>query len=404
VASVSQPDEPQGSSDWGGILLGLMVSSLAAFQMLKLPPALPLLIDAYGYDKVTAGGLVSVYALTGLAFSVFAGSAAGKRPMLVMTGALACFVLGNLVTLALPQIAWLNLVARGVEGLGYAIFALAGPAIANRSAAEKDLSIVAGIVAIWVPVGQIVALTIGFLAFDAIGWRALWWASLVLTAGAGFWIWVRRSTVIAVLGGLSRQAGGIVLTARETNILWVTGGVFALWGGQYSAFMTWLPEYMVDTFGIGADDAAAANALSVVAVLCSGLITGGLLRRGVPLGLLFTGTTLIQTGVWFIAPHLGAWGGLAAITLYGIVSGAPPACMFAAPGRLVGGNRAGPTAFAPLMTGRNLGILAAPVVAGWLIVDNNWLNVSWTFGVVTAVSALSGFFMAAAIARKQETT
>jgi len=392
------------SSDWGGIWLGLAVSSLAAFQMLKLPPALPLMIEDYGYGRVTAGGLVSIYALSGLVLSVAAGGLAARRPDLTVGGSLACFLLGNLVTLALPQIAWLNLLARALEGLAYATFAIAGPAIANRCAAERDLPLVAGIVAIWVPVGQRVALGAGFLVFDAHGWRPLWWLSLALTLALGGWLWLRRATVRRVLTGLAGDARAAMTTARERTILWLSGFVFAVWGGQYIAFMTWLPDYMVERFGIGPGEASAANSLSVFAVLVSGLGTGWLLRRGLPLGLLFAVATLVQAAVWFLAPALGPWTGLAAITAYGIVSGAPPTCMFAVPGRLLGGTNAGPSAFAALMTGRNLGIFSAPIVAGWLIGAMGWSSLGWAFGVTTLVATASGVAMALAVSRNRRET
>ncbi len=389
----------RSDGDWGGVWLGLALSSLAAFQMLKLPPALPLLIEAYGYDRVTAGGLVSVYALSGLVLSVAAGGLAARRPGPVVGGSLACFVAGNLVTLAAPQVAWLNLLARAVEGLAYAVFAIAGPAIANRRAADRDLPFVAGVVAIWVPVGQIVALAAGFLFFETHGWRPLWWLSLLLTLGMAAWLWARRATVADALGGLTRAAGGEGPGPRERLVLWFSGAVFALWGGQYIAFMTWLPDYTVERFALGAGEAAAVNALSVAGVLLSCLGAGWLLRRGAPLGAVFAGASAVQAAVWFAAPHLGPWAGLAAVAVYGVVSGAPPTCLFAAPGRLLGGRGAGPAAFAPLMAGRNLGVLAAPVAAGWLIGWQGWPALAWVFGAATLAAAAAGAAMALAVAR-----
>ena len=384
-------------SDWGGIWLGLAISSLAAFQMLKLPPALPLMSDAYGYDRITAGALVSIYALSGLLLSVAASSLAAQRPVLIMAGSLGCFLLGNLVTLVVPEVAWLNLLARAVEGLAYAVFAIAGPVLANRSAAQRDLSIIAGIVAIWVPVGQIFALTVGFLTFHAYGWRPLWGVSLALTLIVAFWLWRRWRGVAAALAGLAGEASVAAISNRERIVLWCAGGAFAIWGGQYIAFMTWLPAYLVESHGVAAHHTAAANALSVVAVLISALATGGLLQRGVPLGLLFGGACLVQAGVWFAAPHLSGWAGLAAITLYGVVSGAPPTCLFAVPGRLLGGERSGPRAFAPLMTGRNLGIFGAPIAAGWLIGASGWSGMSIVFTLVTLTAMAAGIAMARAI-------
>src|SRR3546814_16594591 len=46
--------------------------------------------------------------------------------------------------------------ARGLEGLGFAICAIAGPAIAAQSASPRDLPLVTGLLAGWIPIGQIV--------------------------------------------------------------------------------------------------------------------------------------------------------------------------------------------------------------------------------------------------------
>ena len=393
----ARADRSRGS-DWGGIWLGLAVSSFAAFQMLKLPPALPLLIDAYGYDRVIAGALVSVYALSGLVFSVTAGTITGRRPAVVLGGSLACFLLGNVVTLAAPEVAWLNLLARAVEGLAYAVLAIAGASIANRSAAEQDLSFVAAIVASWVPVGQILALATGFLFFDSLGWRPMWWLSLALTGVLGAWLLARRADVVRALRHDPRMADAA--GARQRLLLWLTAGVFAAWGGQYISFMTWLPDYMVERFGIGADEAAAVNAVSVIGVLAGCVATGWLLRSRVPLGILFGAATLVQAAVWFAGPHLGVWPALAAIAVYGVVAGAPPTCMFAIPARLLGGDRAGPAAFAPLMAGRNFGIFLAPIAAGWLIDAEGWTVFAPAFAALTLGAAAAGTLVALAVTQR----
>ena len=50
--------------NWTGIGFGFGLMALAAYQQLKLPPALPILIKTYGFERVLAGGFMSVYALS----------------------------------------------------------------------------------------------------------------------------------------------------------------------------------------------------------------------------------------------------------------------------------------------------------------------------------------------------
>ena len=50
------------------------------------------------------------------------------------------------------------------------------------------------------------------------------------------------------------------------------------------------------------------------------------------------------------------------------------------------------------MTGRNLGIFAAPIAAGWLIGWQGGTALAWTFAAVTLAAAAAGAAMAAAVA------
>jgi MFS family permease len=380
-------------TDWAGVALGLAVASLAAFQMLKLAPALPVLIADYGYGRVLAGAMMSVYAAAALVLSLAAGGLLARRPAATLGGGLACMVAGNLVTLAVPDSGAVVLACRALEGVGYAVLGIAGPVIANRSAAERHFPIVAGIVAIWVPIGQITALVAARLTLDSHGWQPLWWLSLLLTAVVGLWMALRRDDVVVAMSAIAR-AGQARWSGRETAALWLAAAVFALWGGQYLAFMTWLPDHMVDRHGIAPQQAALLNLVPVLSVAASCLATGWMLRRGAPFGVLFVVATLSQVPVWLFAADLpGAWG-LAAIAFFGLACGVTPTLLFALPPRLLGGHRVGPAAFAPMMTGRNCGLLVAPVVAGWIVTDWGWEAMGPVFGAVTFVAAAGGGVMA----------
>jgi hypothetical protein len=71
----------QGRDDGnpGLVALGVSLAVLAAFQQFKLPVVLPVLLDLYRYDRVLAGGFMSVYALAGLLLSVVLGRLVARR-------------------------------------------------------------------------------------------------------------------------------------------------------------------------------------------------------------------------------------------------------------------------------------------------------------------------------------
>lgn len=393
---------PRASSttDWTGVVLGLTLAALAAFQMLKLAPALPLMIGEYGYSRVLAGALVSVYALAGIVLSAPVGRLMGSRPGFVMGAGFALLIAGNLVVVTAAELAWAALLGRGLEGVGYAVFGLAGPVIANRSAGTDQLSLVAGITASWMPVGQLVALAVAWPVLEDGTWQPIWWIGLALTLLIAAWLWQRRSQTLRSLAvALDRDIQGRI-ESREWAVLFLTAGTFGLWSGQYLAFMTWLPDNLVIEHGLSADAAALVNVVPVVGVLIMCLVTGFLLRIGVSFTGLFAGATLVQVPVWLFAADLGPAAGLAAVTVYGLACGITPVCLFAVPARLLGGARVSAGAFAPIMMGRNLGILAAPVVLGAVSGGPLGWQLVWPiFGAITALSAVGALIVGLSLQR-----
>ena len=47
-------------------MFGVALGIVSSFQLFKVPPVLPVLLGTYGYGKLLAGGLMTVYALVGL--------------------------------------------------------------------------------------------------------------------------------------------------------------------------------------------------------------------------------------------------------------------------------------------------------------------------------------------------
>jgi MFS family permease len=343
---------------------------------------------------------MSVYALTGLALSAPLGRLMERRPGLVLGMGMTAFVAGNLVVLAAAALPWAALAGRGLEAAGYAVFGLAGPVIANRSAGAHHLPIIAGLTAAWVPIGQIVALVIAWPLLETGEWQPIWWAGLLLTAATGAWLWQRRRATLPLLGHMGQAIGHGRLARREWAVLVLTACVFGLWSGQYTAFMTWLPDNLVLQHELKPETAALINTVPVLGVLIMCIVTGFLLRAGFSFTALFVGATVVQVPVWLWAAELDPLPGLAAIALYGLSSGITPVCLFALPGRLLGGHRVTAGAFAPIMMGRNMGILVAPIVLGAVSGPTLGWDLVWPlFAGLTALSALGALVVGLSLAR-----
>lgn len=383
-------------TNWAAVAFGLSLAWFAAFQMFKLPPVLPLLLKTYRYDLILAGGFMSVYAVAGLLLSFGFGRrierSGWRRPLL---GALAVLACGNLLALVWPQSGWVMLIARALEGIGFAMLAIIGPTLANRRTKPRDLPIVIGATAAWIPIGQLAAALVAPAALSIQGWQSLW--VLGLLGCLGFAAWSLRMPEDGAAPDGAGQAAATQRTRRSSGrILLMTAGLFCLWAGQYFAYMTWLPEYLVSVHGLGLTAALAGYSLPVSLLIAFNLLTGVLLRYGVSLGLLLVGSLALQVAVWWLsALTLEAWSGVISLVAYGIGAGITAACLFAMPSRATGQGRAAASAFGIIMTGRNVGVLIGPILlAEVLRMSGSWTLASPVFGTVTSLALLCGLVLA----------
>jgi predicted MFS family arabinose efflux permease len=218
----------------------------------------------------------------------------------------------------------------------------------------------------------------------------LWWAGIVLTLALAAWAqrFRRRHADAHHTDGV--EVGNAEATRAQRRALIVAGLTFALWSGQYHGYMTWLPQFLVESHGFGARDAVIAATVPAAAVLILCVATGAILRAGVPLAPLFAGSIAVQTVVWFLVPYSSGAVGILSLVAYGVTAGITPVCLFAMPSAIMGQRRLVAGAFGIVMTGRNLGVLVGPVLLAQIVsLAGDWRFVWVTFG---------GFTLAAAVA------
>jgi len=386
-------------TDWPAVAFGIVLASLVAFQQFKLPPVLPVLLADYHWDRTLAGAMMAIYALVGLLFSIPIGHALQRRGVFhPLLAALAALLLGDLLTLAFPENGWLVLAARALEGAGYALGGIAGPALANRSAAQRDLGFVVGLTAAWIPAGQLAATGLSLLLP---GWRGLWILGAIATCAVALWaVALRHHNVLAAPSGAT--ALRIKPTTQQRNELYLTGAIFLLWSLQYFAYATWLPQYLVEAVGLSLTAAAASYALPAFMIIVFNMVTGALLGRGVSLALMLTCALASQAAIWWLIPLThGSVAGLASLIIYGIGAGVTPACLFALPATILG--RAGaPTAFGYMMTGRNTGVFLGPILLAEVTKGLGGWGAAWpVFGSTTILAMVAAIGLGALLRRRE---
>ncbi len=385
-----------------GIAFGLGLAFLAAYQQFKLPVVLPVLLADYGYDRTLAGGFMCIYSLSGLVLSIPLGRAIQRHGAgSLILWSLALMIPGNALALVVPESGWLVLAARGLEGIAFAVLAIGGPALANANASRHSLPLVAGLTATWIPVGQLTATFLAPVAIATSGWRMLWYVGIGATAMFFVWTIVNRASgrmVLAPPRGASTDmpAGDAGITPQQHRALILTGIVFMLWSVQYFAYMTWLPQYLVEVHALTVTDAQWGYAIPVTLVMVVCVITGLGLQGGLPIGSLIVCALVTQAAVWWLLPIAGGGvGGVASLVVYGTGAGVVAACLFAMPSAILGRGHDTARAFGIVMTGRNMGVLIGPVLLAQAFkMTNTWDLAAPIFGVLTTACLVAAILLA----------
>jgi len=380
---------------WPVVFLGVGISAFGAFLQFKLPPVLPAFLGSYPHSPDVAAGFMSVFALVGLVASAPIGRLLERHALLwALLVGLGIAALGIVLGLAAPQSGLLMLVARGFEGFTFAIFALIGPVIANSAASRRDLGLVTGFIAAWIPIGQLLA---GLLALAGADWRALWLINLALMVPLlGLALLQRRW-----LGPIRRPAGSALASKTDLGLV-IGAGIFLLWSLQFFAFMTWLTKYLTGELHLSATLAIMAYLLPVVVVMLFNIATGWLLARGLKLLPALVAALLLQALVWLSAPWLDGIPGVLMLIAFGIGAGVAPACFFHLPHHL---GQAGPKAYGVLMTGRNSGVFLGPILMAWLFQGSlGWAGAAFVVAGITTFAALLALFLAPRLRQRAQGT
>jgi len=386
----------QTEINWKGLCFGLALLIFAAYQQLKLPPVLPILIESYGFGRTLAGSFISVYALLGLLLSLRLGGVMQRRGMtLLLNIAFSLFAFAAAVMMLWPQYGWLFLGARAMEGVAFAILAIAGPAICTANAGTRGLAIAAALIATWIPMGALIGNLLTAVLVEWAGWRSLWAVGIVATAVMASWTAVVRRDPRVRLGSAAPDTAPPQpdTDGLQWRTMVLAAFLFTLWSIQMFAYLTWLPDYLVENYHYSPRVAALLFMVPVAVLTVFNLIAAPILRAGVPVALLFAVAVSIQTSFWVLLPNLGALSAaIGGFFVFAAAAGLAPTCLFALPGTIFGVDRAGGHAFGVLMTGRNLGVLCGPLLTGALVeIIGGWQTVPYALGGVgfcTAVGAL----------------
>jgi len=380
----------------------LLFSIAAPLNQFKVPPIMPLLMDALGLTVSGAGLVMSVYAVTGLILALPAGliyQKAGPRLTGIVAG--GSIVLGSALG-ALSSGTGALLASRVVEGVGTSFLAVLAPAIIARWFTARQRGTAMGIWAIWVPVGTAAMLILAPWLAQASGWRAVWWlgAAYALAVTLLYLVFVRPAPLASspladrapegAAGARREQAVSSAQVLRNRNI-WLLAGAFAAFNGAAVGLGTYMPTFLTTEHGLPLAQAALISSILTLVTIFSapagGVLSDRIGSRKKPY------VVGLAAGI-ILLPLVGGASVAALIILVvlaGLFLGVVPTNIFAAAVEAAGDERQGGAAMAIIMVGQNAGMLLGPVIFGLLAETAGWPAAFASLAVISALGLLAGW-------------
>ncbi|MDH0735166.1 CynX/NimT family MFS transporter [Achromobacter spanius] len=386
----------QGETRWAGVLAIVGAGVVASLQVGKVIIAAPLLRQDMGLDLASIGTLTAVFSLLGVVGGIAAGGVIarfGARRMLLL-GLLAT-ALGTTLGAMAPSYGLL-LASRVVEGLGFLMITVAGPAALQRMVSASGRDFAFALWSCYMPTGMAVAM-LASQAFDH--WQAYWWcagaAVAVALASVAALVPVGESTTSASLSWRGMRQDTVDTLGAAGPVLLALS--FTLYSLMFFALFTFLPVLLMEQLGLTLAQAGLYSAIASAANIIGNLGAGVLLARGwrrstliacasATMGvvaLLIFQSVLPAMPTFLLCVLFSAVGGLIPATLLGTAPlVAPRPALTAASVGLV-------------MQGSNLGQVIGPVTVGGVIDRFGWGAASY----VVLAAAVGGLVIAAGLRR-----
>lgn len=372
---------------------------MAAAHVGKVPAALPLIRAELGLDLVTAGWVVSIFNVLGVAVGMAVGVFAdrfGRRRVAI--GGLAALVLGSIAG-AMAQSGWMLLLTRFFEGLGFVIIAITAAAILAKASHDRDRRFVLGAWGAYYPTGMAAMMLLSPTLLAAYGWRGLW---LAVAAATALWLVVmwaatRDSSDLEATseGALHSSFDDIRATLARPGP-WLLALCFGLYTLQWLALMVWMPTFLVESRSTTVDMAATLTVIAVAVNIPGNLMGGYLLHRGVARWLLLAGAAALSAvlGLGIFLDVLGDLARYGLCLAYSFFVGVAPAAVLSGAPVFTPTTNQLATTNGLLVQGANLGQVAGPpVVAAVVVATGGWDAGAWVFATAGIIGVGLAFMV-----------
>lgn len=352
------------------VALVVLAGVVACMHLGKVAIVTPALQHEFSRGAGAIGWLGATFASIGALVGVPAGAAvaaAGDRRMLV--AGLASIAVGSVLgALAGP---WIVLpLSRLVEGLGFVLVSVAGPAILQRLVAAPDRNLALAMWSCYVPAGIALVLLAGPWFDD---WRTLWWLSGAAAAGiAGMGLACIPSATVP-RSAVSRRLGAEVLHVLRSGGPLAVASCFLLYSLMFYALFAFLPVLLLERLQTGPAVVGPLSALACAANVVGNLAAGGLIARlGRPRLVAVSAAIMgaCAAGIFFATeqPLLT----YLLCVLFSMAGGLIPSTLLSSVPVLTPSASLAPIGVGLAMQGSNLGQTLGPLLLGSLIERQGW--------------------------------
>jgi MFS family permease len=385
---------------WVILVVVYLASVAAPLSQSKVPPIMPLLMQAFQLNLAQAGLLMSVFAVTGLLLALPAGIIL-QRLGPKGTGLIALVCLGGGSILgAISTSVVVLLGSRVVEGVGMGLLGVVAPAsIAMWFPPQKQGSPM-GIWATWVPVGTVAMYLLAPALATSFGWPAVWWVAaayaLLVMLAYGLLMRLPNPGEVISQSHPGEQAPHTPVDLRHAlanRDIWLLGLEFACFNLVFIALGTFYPTFLTEVRGYPLAQAAWVASISTIMVLISAPLAGWFSDRIGSRRLVFSLPFLAIAALFLLPFRVTGWQIYAALALLGLVAGAIPTATFAAAPEVMRKPQWAGMGLAVIMVGQNLGLLIGPVLFGSFVRDLSWVAAGYTLIPVCLLGFISAWLV-----------
>lgn len=379
---------------WVILVIVYLASIVAPLNQFKIPPIMPVLMQAFNLDLTRAGSLMSVIAVVGLILALPAGillQRFGSRAVGLV--ALGCMAAGSIIgALAGSYNALLG--SRVVEGVGIGLIGVVAPATIAMWFPPARQGAPMGIWATWVPVGSVLMYNLAPMVAGRFGWQAVWWlgAGVALVVMLLYGLLVRNPPDLPPVRKQDAASPGIRKALANRDI-WLLALLFACFNLALVSIGTYYPTFLNEVRGYPLGQAAFISSLASLVVIIGAPLAGWLSDRIGSRRLLFSLPFLVIAVMMLLPFRITGWQIPLFMAVQGLVVGAIPTATFAAAPEVMRRPEWAGLGLAVILIGQNVGNLVGPVLFGELVSSLGWAAAGYMLIPVCLLGFISGWLV-----------